>query len=124
MRNGTYPLEIELGRYRGLSAENRTCKLCKSEAETEEHFLLKCVKTDDIRRQMISDISSVLQHDGIAFRTLSLADKLIVMLSNVHVAKHIANFTILATEKSINCSVNEKVKANNKDMFQIRVYVY
>ena len=99
MRNGTYPLEIELGRYRGLSAENRTCKLCKSEAETEEHFLLKCVKTDDIRRQMISDISSVLQHDGISFRTLSLADKLIVMLSNVHVAKHIANFTILATEK-------------------------
>ena len=42
MRNGTYPLEKELGRYRGLKAENRTFQLCKIEAETEEHFLI-CV---------------------------------------------------------------------------------
>ena len=29
MRNGTYPLEIELGRYRGIPVENRICKLSK-----------------------------------------------------------------------------------------------
>ena len=39
MRNGTYPLEIELGRYRGIPVENRVCKLCRSEPEMEEHFL-------------------------------------------------------------------------------------
>ena len=31
MRNGTYPIDIELGRYRGIPAENRLCKLYSSE---------------------------------------------------------------------------------------------
>ena len=42
IRNGTYPLEIELGSYRGIPAENQLCKLCCCESETEEHFLLTC----------------------------------------------------------------------------------
>ena len=101
MRNGTYmyPLEIELGRYRGIPAENRLCKLCRCEPETEEHFLLKCAKTNDIRQKMVSDITGVLLQNGIVFQTLSLADKLKTMLSNVLVAKYVANSTILATEK-------------------------
>ena len=99
MRNGTYPLEIELGRYLGIPAENRLCKLCRCEPETEEHFLLKCAKTNDIRQKMVSDITEVLLQIGVVFQTLSLADKLKTMLSNVLVAKYVANFTILATEK-------------------------
>ena len=99
MRNDTYPLEIELGRYRGIPAENRLCKLCRCEPETEEHFLLKCAKTNDIRQKMVSDITGVLFQNGIVFQTLSLADKLKTMLSNVLVAKYVANFMILATEK-------------------------
>ena len=50
IRTGTYPLEIELGRYRGIPGENLLCKLCRCEPETEEHFLLKCTKTYDIRQ--------------------------------------------------------------------------
>ena len=65
----------------------------------EEHFLLKCAKTNDIRQKMVSDITGVLLQNGIVFQTLSLADKLKTMLSNVLVAKYVANFTILATEK-------------------------
>ena len=103
MRNGTYPLEIELGRYRGIPVENRVCKLCRSEPETEEHFLLNCPKTDDIRQKLFSDVNGVLLRSGIAFQTLSFADKLSVLLSNVLVAKYVANFIILATEKNINC---------------------
>ena len=76
MRNGTYPLEIELGSYRGIAAENRLCKLCRCEPETEEHFLLKCAKTNDIRQKMVSDINGMLLQNGIVFYTLSLADKL------------------------------------------------
>ena len=41
MRNGTYPLEIELGHYRGIPAENRLCKFYRCEPETEEHFFAK-----------------------------------------------------------------------------------
>ena len=99
MRNGTYPLEIELGRYRGIPVESRVFKFCRSEPETEEHFLLNCAKTDDIRQKLISDVNGVLLRSGIAFQTLSFADKLSVLLSNVLVAKYVANFIILATEK-------------------------
>ena len=62
-------------------------------------FLLKCAKTNDIRLKMVSDITGVLLQNGIVFQTLSLSDKLKTMLSNVLVAKYVANFTILATEK-------------------------
>ena len=67
--------------------------------KTEEHFLLKCAKTNDIRQKLVSDITGVLLQNGIVFQTLSLKDKLKTMLSNVLVAKYVANFTILATEK-------------------------
>ena len=95
----TYPLEIELGRHRGIPAENRLCKLCRREPETEEHFLLKCAKTNDIRQKMVSNIKGVLLQNGIVFHTLSLADEVKTLLSNVLFAKYVANFTILATEK-------------------------
>ena len=99
MRNGTYPLEIELGRYRGIPTENRLCKLCPYKPETEEHFLLKYAKTCDIRQKIVSDITRVLLQNVIVLQTLSLADKFKIMLSTVLVAKYVANFTILATEK-------------------------
>ena len=98
MRNSPYPLEIELVRYRGIPVENRLCKLCHCEPETEEHVLLKCAKTNDIRQKMVSDINGMLLQNGIVFDTLSLADKLKQILSNVLVAKYLANFNILATE--------------------------
>ena len=99
MRYVTYSLETELGHYRGRPVENCICKLCRSEPETEEHFLLNCAKTDDIRQKLISDINGVLPRSGIAFQTLLLTDKLSVLLSNVLVAKYVANFIIFATEK-------------------------
>ena len=48
---------------------------------------------------MVSDINGVLLQNGIVFDTFSLAVKLKTMLSNVLVAKYVANFTVLATEK-------------------------
>ena len=42
-----------------------------------------------------------LLQSGIAFQTLSFADRLSVLLSNVLVSKYVANFIILATEKKI-----------------------
>ena len=95
MRNGTYPLEIELGRYRGIPVENRVCILCRSEPETEDHFLLNCAKTDDIRQKLISDVNGVLLRSGIAFQTLSFADKLSVLLLNVLVAKYVGKYVLL-----------------------------
>jgi hypothetical protein len=42
-RAGTLPLEIEVGRWRGIPVEERICKLCNSgNVENEMHFLLDC----------------------------------------------------------------------------------
>ena len=48
---------------------------------------------------MVSYIAGLLLQKGIVFQTLSSADKLKTMLLNDLVAKYVANFTILATEK-------------------------
>ncbi len=45
-RCGILPLNVEVGRYRGVKLENRTCPLCKNGIETEIHFLFECVAYD------------------------------------------------------------------------------
>ena len=50
LRFGILPLEIETGRYVGLAAEDRTCKLCDaSTPEDECHFLFHCARYDTER---------------------------------------------------------------------------
>ena len=39
---GTVPLEIETGRYVGIPAEQRMCKLCRGAVEDEVHFCITC----------------------------------------------------------------------------------
>ena len=41
-RCGILPLQIELGRFRGQSVNERVCQLCKNAVETETHFLFDC----------------------------------------------------------------------------------
>ena len=42
-------LEIETGRYTGIPAEQRLCKLCKSDVWDEAHFILTCPALQDSR---------------------------------------------------------------------------
>ena len=41
-RCGILPLNIEVGRYRGVKVEDRICPICKNGVESEIHFLLEC----------------------------------------------------------------------------------
>ena len=40
LRGSTAPLEIEIGRYVGIPAEQRICKLCRGAVEDEVHFCI------------------------------------------------------------------------------------
>ena len=43
IRCGTFPLEVERGRYRNIPIEQRVCKMCNSGSiEDEQHFILYC----------------------------------------------------------------------------------
>jgi hypothetical protein len=40
--------------------EKRICPLCNIEPEDEIHFILKCPKLDECRKELFSNISSVI----------------------------------------------------------------
>ena len=47
LRNGSNSLEIERGRWKGISRENRLCNQCDSKVvEDEVHFLLICSRKE------------------------------------------------------------------------------
>ena len=59
LRCGTFPLEIERGRYRNVPCAQRICKMCDSGAvEDEKHFMLSCARYTDLRNKLLSDIST------------------------------------------------------------------
>ena len=45
-----HKLEIEQDRYKNISADKRTCKLCNNGVEDEIHFLLKCSVLEKMRK--------------------------------------------------------------------------
>ena len=49
MLSGSLNLEIESGRWRGITHENSIYKLCNTEIEDEIHFILKCPKLEHVR---------------------------------------------------------------------------
>jgi hypothetical protein len=53
-------LNIESGRYIKLPVEKRICPLCNIKPEGEIHFISKCPKLDECRKELFSNISSVI----------------------------------------------------------------
>ena len=58
-RSGTLPLNIEVGRFRNIPVENRTCFSCLDKVEDEFHLLCECPVYNDIRVQLFQNISSL-----------------------------------------------------------------
>ena len=53
-RINNHKLETELGRYKNISADKRTCKLCNNWVEDEIQFLLKCSVLEKMRKNILS----------------------------------------------------------------------
>ena len=54
LRGGTAALEVETGRWRGVSREGRVCRNCRSEeVENVEHWLLRCTGMAEEREKLI-----------------------------------------------------------------------
>ena len=53
IRLGILPLEIEVGRFRGVSPEDRLCQNCNmGVVESEVHFICECPLYNDLRHAM------------------------------------------------------------------------
>lgn len=59
IRSGTHNLRIETGRYERPRQieEFRICEICFREAESEEHFLKRCIAYDDIRKDFLTELN-------------------------------------------------------------------
>jgi hypothetical protein len=96
-------LNIERGRYIKLPVEKRICPLCNIEPEDEIHFILKCPKLDECRKELFSNISSVVPsfNDMDEFQKLKFIRLLllILILTNIDKANlstsECKNFSIL-----------------------------
>ena len=53
-RGGLLKLECNEGRYNNIPFNERLCPLCKSDVETEYHFLLVCPNLSQTRSKYIS----------------------------------------------------------------------
>ena len=89
MRNGTFPLNVELGRYRRIPLNRRICDLCNNDIETELHFLCYCDQYENERSILFNYI---YRKTGINITRLSDDRKLMVILSNEHIQKGVCNF--------------------------------
>ena len=57
IRCGTFPLEIERGRFRSIPLDQRICKVCNSGCvEDEKHFLIECERYSSLRSRLLADL--------------------------------------------------------------------
>lgn len=88
-RCGTFPINIELGRYRNpkIPVENRLCKVCDMSAiEDEKHFLIECPGYTALRSELLTNLNITGVSDDDKFLTcMKTAD-----------CKIVANFLISA----------------------------
>ena len=58
LRSGILPLNIEIGRYRGVRVEDRICCFCTPDkVESEMHFMVECCKYDIQRAELYNKLS-------------------------------------------------------------------
>ena len=91
LRNGTYPINIELGRYRNIPLELRLCESCDGGfVETEAHFLCKCETYATLRSSMYDEFQRVT---GLNLTTLNGdEEKLRMLLSNAKGCKCMCSY--------------------------------
>ena len=64
LRRGTAPLQVKMGRWRGVKRKERTCKECNSgEVEDVIHWLLRC-PTWNSQRQPLMKMIQLSQDDA------------------------------------------------------------
>lgn len=84
LRNGTFPINIETGRYVGLPEELRICEVCDSSCtESETHFVLFCACYSALRSELFRKVENIT---GASLCGASSDALLNILLNNEHPA--------------------------------------
>ena len=100
LKSGVLPLQLEVGRYKGVKKELRFCKVCQSKnlIEDEVHFLFHCNALKYVRKPFLREMKKEVQ----GYATMSDTDKLKTFLSEEYI-KRFAKWLVemYATRRSI-----------------------
>lgn len=82
MRISSHKLQIERGRYQGVSRQNRLCLRCESsEIDDEKHFFFSCTTAPQERAQMKDMVNNICPN----FDSLNHEQKLFWLLNSENV---------------------------------------
>ena len=96
LRSSTYPLAVELGRYRGIAKESRVCKHCATgQVEDEVHYFINCSHFTNQRAILYNNISYIIND----FLDFSDEAKLNVILSDNRLINYVFIY-VLSCQKS------------------------
>ncbi|CAG2244682.1 unnamed protein product [Mytilus edulis] len=97
IRSGTFPIEIEIGRYRQKPISERLCKICNNRAvEDEMHFLIQCPAYSAERQTLLSTVEGKL---NIHTQELDNEELLKLLLITPDTICDVANFLMEALDK-------------------------
>ncbi len=88
LRCGVLSLEIETGRYSRTPLDQRICKLCNIEVETEIHFLTKCPIYCN-QRMKLFDIANEFYNN---FNEMGSEQKICILLSSKKLQSTVINY--------------------------------
>lgn len=122
-RVSAHDLEIERGRYSGVTAENRICRLCNLEVEDEFHFLLKCPSLARIRdiymQKIYKNFKNIVQlsDENKFIWILSSEDKLVfdILANMLHTLFEERKLILKKIEETIPKEKKRKEKRNSKN---------
>ncbi len=72
---GILPLQLEVGRFRGQTVQQRICQLCKTDVESEIHFLFECPLYDRNQFLQETNLTNVQSNEEKIKRCMSTHQK-------------------------------------------------
>jgi hypothetical protein len=81
LRSGTCDLEVEMGR--GVCRrEERVCRMCRVECESVAHFVMRCDRLTELRREWVGKVSEVLRASDVRWDEMSEDERVEVALGS------------------------------------------
>ena len=99
VRCGVAPINLELGRYRGIPEDERTCPMCPDHVKNEAHILINCAFYDDLRFEMLQCAFRI----NSAFPALNLEEQFCYVVSHPETQRICAKtcFNILRRRRNL-----------------------
>ena len=102
-RCGVAPINLEIGRFFNIPANERFCNFCSGQVEDEAHVILECPMYDQLRKELF--VHAMYIHEG--FMQMSKEDKLVFLFTECKITQRCAKtcYDILTIRKNVMATI-------------------